>query len=129
MHEVPIFWFSATSPNVRGSQLFFTLHPLKNIKDYIIFLVTSGHVLRAGIPRDQSLSPGTFKNFLCSTSSRPTLGPTHSPSQWISEALSTVVKRQERETDHSFLTSAEFKKMWTYISTSPYAFMAQCLIS
>jgi hypothetical protein len=34
------------------------------------------------------------------------------------------VKRPGREDDHSPPASAEFKKMWIYISTPPYAFMA-----
>jgi hypothetical protein len=34
------------------------------------------------------------------------------------------VKRQVHEADHSRPTSAEVKKMWTYISTPPHAFMA-----
>jgi hypothetical protein len=33
------------------------------------------------------------------------------------------IKRPGREDDHS-PTNAEVKKMWIYISTSPYAFMA-----
>jgi hypothetical protein len=35
-----------------------------------------------------------------------------------------VVKRQAREADHSPQTNAEVKKMWIYISTPPYVFMA-----
>jgi hypothetical protein len=38
-------------------------------------------------------------------------------------------KRQERETDHSSPTSAEMKKTWTYTSTPPYVFLAQCVVS
>jgi hypothetical protein len=34
------------------------------------------------------------------------------------------VKRQGREADHSPPTTAEVKKMWIYISTPPYVFMA-----
>jgi hypothetical protein len=34
------------------------------------------------------------------------------------------VERPGREVDHSPLASAEVKKMWTYTSTTPYAFMA-----
>jgi hypothetical protein len=34
------------------------------------------------------------------------------------------VKLPGREVDHSTPTSAEVKKMWIYISTPPYAFMA-----
>jgi hypothetical protein len=43
--------------------------------------------------------------------------------------FSPGVKRQGREADHSPPTSAEVKKMWLYTFTSPYAFMAYCLIS
>jgi hypothetical protein len=69
-------------------------------------------------------SAGRVKNFLFSTSSRPTLGSTQPPIQWVPEALSPGVKRQGREADHSPLTSANVKKMWSYTSTPPYAFMA-----
>jgi hypothetical protein len=52
--------------------------------------------------------------------SRPTLGPTQPPIQWLPEALSSGVKRQGREADHSPPVSVEVKKMWIYTSTSPY---------
>jgi hypothetical protein len=57
--------------------------------------------LRAGRPRGWSSSPGRVKNFLFSTSSRPALGPTQPPIQWVAWALSLVVKRQGRKADHS----------------------------
>jgi hypothetical protein len=38
--------------------------------------------------------------FLCSTASRPALGPNQSPIQWILGALSPGVKRPGREADH-----------------------------
>jgi hypothetical protein len=38
--------------------------------------------------------------------------------------LSPEVKRSWSEADHSPPTSAEVKKIWTHISTPPYAFMA-----
>jgi hypothetical protein len=44
--------------------------------------------LRAGRRRGRSSSPGRVKNFHFSTSSRPALGPTQSPIQWVLEALS-----------------------------------------
>jgi hypothetical protein len=80
--------------------------------------------LLAGQPRGQSSSPGRIKNFLFFTSSRPALGPTQPPIQWVPGALSLGVKRPGREADHSPSTSAEVKKMWLYTSTPPYAFMA-----
>jgi hypothetical protein len=61
-----------------------------------------------------------------SSSCRPDcpLGSTHPPIKWVPGTLSPGVKRRGRETDHSPPTSAEVKKMWIYISTPPYAFMA-----
>jgi hypothetical protein len=53
-----------------------------------------------------SSSPGKVENFLFSTSSRPALGPTQPPFQWVPE-----VKRPGREAVHSHPTSAEVKKM------------------
>jgi hypothetical protein len=79
--------------------------------------------LRAGRPRGRSSSPGKGKTCLFSTSSRPVLGPTQPPIQWVPGALSQGVKRPGREADHS-PTSAEVKKTWVYTSTPPYAFIA-----
>jgi hypothetical protein len=62
-------------------------------------------------PRGRSSSPGMFKNFPFSTSSRPALGSTQPPIQWVPGAFSPEVKRSERETDHSPPASAEVKKM------------------
>jgi hypothetical protein len=44
-------------------------------------------------------------------------------------ALSPEVNRQGREADRSPPTSADFKKTWVYTSTTPYVFMAHCLIN
>jgi hypothetical protein len=74
--------------------------------------------LLAGRPRGRSSSPGRGKNFLISTSSRPVLGPTEPPIQWVPRVM-----RPGREADHSPPTSAEVKKTWLYTSTPPYAFM------
>jgi hypothetical protein len=63
-------------------------------------------------------------NFLSSTSSRPVLGPTQPPVQWLPGALSLGVKRPGREADHAPSASAEAKKMWIYTSTPLYVFMA-----
>jgi hypothetical protein len=80
--------------------------------------------LTAGRPRGRSSSTGRVKNVLFSTSSRSALGPTQPPVQWVQGALSTGVKRQEREADHSSPASAEVKKMWFYTSSPPHAFVA-----
>jgi hypothetical protein len=58
-----------------------------------------------------------------STSSRPALGLTQPPSQWVAGAFSPGIKRPGREADHSPTTSAEVKKIWIYTSTPPYALM------
>jgi hypothetical protein len=75
--------------------------------------------LRAGRQRNRSSSPGRVKNFHFSISSRPALGPTQPPIHWAPGALSSGVKRQGREADHSPPTSAQVKKTWVYTSTSP----------
>jgi hypothetical protein len=59
-----------------------------------------------------------------SMSSRPVLGSTQPPIQWIPGAISPGVKLPGREADHSPPASAEVKKMWIYTSTPPYAFIA-----
>jgi hypothetical protein len=61
--------------------------------------------------------------FLFFTSSRPALGPTQLSIQWVQGALSSGVKRQQREANHSPPASAVVKKMWIYTSTHPYACM------
>jgi hypothetical protein len=49
------------------------------------------------------------KDFLFSTESRPVLGPTQSPIQWVLEAVSPRVKRPRREAGAIPPTSAEVK--------------------
>jgi hypothetical protein len=73
--------------------------------------------LQAGRPRGRSWNHGRVKNFLFSTSSRPALGSTEPPIQWVPGALFAGVKRLGREADRSPLTSAEVKKEWIYTST------------
>jgi hypothetical protein len=46
-------------------------------------------------------NPGRVKNFLYSTASRPALGPTKTPIQWVSGVLSPGIKRQGSEAGHS----------------------------
>jgi hypothetical protein len=50
-------------------------------------------------------------NFLFSMSSRPALGSTQLPIQWVPGPFSMGVKLPGREDDHSPPTSAEVKKM------------------
>jgi hypothetical protein len=56
--------------------------------------------------------------------SRSILEPIQASIQWVTGALSLEVKRPGQEADHSPPASAEFKKMWIYISIPTYSFMA-----
>jgi hypothetical protein len=66
--------------------------------------------------------------FLFITASRPTLGPTQRPIQWVPGVISLGVKRPGREADHSPPSSAEVKNSCNYTSTSQHAFMAWCSV-
>jgi hypothetical protein len=94
------------------------------------FLVNSRiYYLRAGLAQWYSTGLGAgwlgFESrqglgiFLFASASRPALGPTQPPIQWISGALSLVIKRPGREADHSPPSSAEVKNAWGYTSTPP----------
>jgi hypothetical protein len=50
-----------------------------------------------------------YEIFLYSTASRPPLGPTQPPVQWVPRALSLGVKRPEHEVYHSPTSHAEVK--------------------
>jgi hypothetical protein len=65
---------------------------------------------------------------LFTTASRPALGPTQLPIQWVPGVLSLGVKRPRREADHSLPSSAEVKNAWSYTSTPQYVLMAWCLV-
>jgi hypothetical protein len=60
------------------------------------------------------------KNFHFSMSSRPALGFTQPPIQWVPGGLSPGVKLPGREADYSPPTTAEVKKICIYTSTTPY---------
>jgi hypothetical protein len=57
--------------------------------------------------------------FLFTATSRPVLGPTHPPIQWVPGALSLGVRPPKREVDHSSPSSDEVKNAWSYTSTLP----------
>jgi hypothetical protein len=67
-------------------------------------------------------SPGRVKNFVFSTSSRPALGATQPPIQWVPCALSPRERRPGCGADHSPLTSVDVKKMCVYTTTNPAVF-------
>jgi hypothetical protein len=54
--------------------------------------------------------PAGMGIFLFHTVSKPVLGPTKPPIQWVLQALSLGVKRPGREADHSLPSSVEVKE-------------------
>jgi hypothetical protein len=59
------------------------------------FSLLSGH----STLRPRGRSSGSVKNFNFSVSSKPALGSSEPPIQWLLEALSPGAKQQEREAD------------------------------
>jgi hypothetical protein len=57
--------------------------------------------------------------FLFATASRLALELTKPPIQWVSGALSLLVKRPQSEADHSPPSTTEVKKACSYTSTPP----------
>jgi hypothetical protein len=76
---------------------------------------------------DRSLTPGTDWGFLCTTVSRPALGPTQHPTQWV-QGLFPVGKAGHKADRSLIQISAAFKNKWKFTSTLSYIFMAWCLI-
>jgi hypothetical protein len=69
-----------------------------------------------------------MRYFLFVTASRQALRPTQLLTQWTPRALTSGVKRPERETDHSPLFSAEVKNASSFTPFPHYAFMVWCFI-
>jgi hypothetical protein len=65
------------------------------------------------------LFPAGTVNFLFTTASRTSPGPTQPPIQWVLGVLSLGVKRPGREADHSPPSSAEVNNACNYTSTPP----------
>jgi hypothetical protein len=69
---------------------------------------------------------GKGKNIFLATTSRPALGPTHPPIQWVAGPPSTGVKWPQHEVDNPTPSNAEVKNAWSFTSISPYTFMVWC---
>jgi hypothetical protein len=95
--------------------------PPRPLRDCVVGIATSYGLDDRGVA---VRVPVGSRIFLFSAFSRPALGPTELPIQWVPGALSPGVKRPGCEADHPTPTSAEVKKMSIYTSTPPYAFMA-----
>jgi hypothetical protein len=64
--------------------------------------------------------------FLVIAMSRPALGPTDPPIQWVPGLFTTAIKRTGREADRSPPSSGEVKNGWSYTSTPTHVFMEWC---
>jgi hypothetical protein len=95
---------ASTGTTLRGALLIFSSIKLQPRKKNVTFW--------AGRLRGRSSSPGRGKIILLSTASRPVLGLTHPPIQWVLGALSPEVKRPGSDADHSHSTNAEVKNTW-----------------
>jgi len=69
--------------------------------------------------------PGRYNDqmfFTSPTASRPVLGPTQPPIQWVPGTHTLGVKQQGHEDDHSHPSRAKVKSAWGYTSTLPICF-------
>jgi hypothetical protein len=72
--------------------------------------------------------PVGLGTFLFDAVSRPALGSTQPPSQWVPGALSLGIMRPGREADHSPPSSAEVKECAELYLHSPIRLQAWCLV-
>jgi hypothetical protein len=73
-----------------------------------------------GYGLDDPVSIPSIARFFLFTASRPTLGSTQPPIQWVAGALTPGVKRPGREADHPHLVPSQ--EWWSYTSTPSLCF-------
>jgi hypothetical protein len=66
--------------------------------------------------------------FLLTTASRPALGSTQPPIQWVPRVPNPKMRRPGCEANHSLTSSADFMNPWGDTSTHPYVLMAWNLV-
>jgi hypothetical protein len=74
--------------------------------------IATGYGLRAGRP--ELYSPQAQEIFLYFTASRPALGPTQPPIQWVSGPLSPRARRQVRETHLYLVSRSRIMELYVY---------------
>jgi hypothetical protein len=113
-----------TSTIIRHCTEMFIIYPNTSSQGNSVNIETS---LRTGPPGFNSRQ-GQWWIYLFSTASKPALGLTQLPIQWVPEALSPGVKRPGREANHSPPSNGEVKNRWSYTSTPFYIFVAWVFI-
>jgi hypothetical protein len=91
-----------------------TLAPHKTPGNFFLYIALGYGLDDRGFESRQGLGI-----FLFTTASRPTLGPTQPPIQWVPGALSLGKEWSGREADHLPPSSAEVTNAWSYTSTPP----------
>jgi hypothetical protein len=128
VHYTAAVWNFWTHKFVRytTNQVLFTLHPNGATACYIVAALNVlfnfiGDGVAQSVWRlwyglvDRSSISGRGRNFIFfASASRPALGPTHPPIQWVAGALYPEVKQPGRTVDHSSPSNAEFKNAWSY---------------
>jgi len=76
----------------------------------------SGISLGCGMDDRESQFREVLGIIILTTESRPDLGPTQPPIQWVPGALSLGVKQPRRDADQSHPSCGEVKNAWSYTS-------------
>jgi hypothetical protein len=113
--------FSASCRMIVEREIFFatSLSPSTPIADYCL------HISNSTLPTHFQQFAITLISLI---QSRPALGPTQPPIQWVPGVLYPGVNRPGREADHSPPSSTEVKNACSYTSAHSYAFMEWCLV-
>jgi len=106
------FWY--TEANLIFRQLVYFLRHPQAMSIAQITETTLGWTTMVQFP-----AGGMIWLLLFATTSRPALGPTQPPIQWVSGVLFPRIKRQGRECDHLPPSSAKVNNAWSYTSTPP----------
>jgi len=79
-------------------------------------------VLGDGLPRTVQFPAGA-RDFLCSKTFKPDIGPIHPRVECILGLFPPTVKQPGYEANHSYSLSAKAKNAWSYTGTPTYRFI------